>query len=78
MSATTIISAGAGGETGLVDRMASLAKSCLSAYRDWRQCRRDMAELRSMPDRGLHDLGIERGSIDGGRRQHPWRHIDVI
>jgi uncharacterized protein YjiS (DUF1127 family) len=49
---------------GLVHRLAQALGSALATYRRHRTCARAIAQLQSMSDRQLRDIGLRRGDIE--------------
>ena len=45
-------------------RLSSYLKSCLVAFQEWRERGRSQAELSSLSDSALMDMGIARGEIE--------------
>jgi uncharacterized protein YjiS (DUF1127 family) len=71
LRAEAVSDAGAAAGRGL----RRLASACIGAFREWRRRRRAVAELWSMDDRLLRDMGLARSSIhyviDHGREDVP-------
>jgi len=66
MSETVLRRGNAAG--GLLATVGAAAKSWWGAYIAWRLQRAAIAELKSMSDRELHDIGLTRSQIETAAR----------
>ena len=50
--------------TALPESVSGFFNRCCVAFQEWRQRGRSQAELCSLSDRGLMDIGVTRGEIE--------------